>query len=71
MGLQDTDLDVLVDIGEILGASALEEQCMLLEARRRDLEQRLEDAREQHRTKGRMYRTFGVLGGAAVVLMLL
>lgn len=59
------DADVLDYLGEGLGKSDTDSQLALLDTARQQLECCLNDAQEQKNRKGRLFRTLGILLGAA------
>ncbi len=69
--LTPSDLDLLLHFGEELGRSDVEGQlahCRLYEER---FAEHWREARQAAETKGRLYLTLGLTGGAALALLLL
>ncbi len=69
-GLTPEIKDMLLSLGESLGTSDLAGQLMTLERAEHELEVIYEKALEQYRTKGKLYRCLGVLGGMSAALLL-
>lgn len=62
--------EILLSFGESLGTSGVEGQIMSIERTQAELSAIYENALEQHRRKGRLYRSIGLLGGIAAALLL-
>ena len=69
-GLTTEIKDMLLSLGDSLGTSDLAGQLMTLERAEHELEVIYEKALEQYRTKGKLYRCLGVLGGMSAALLL-
>lgn len=69
-GLTSEIRDMLLSLGDSLGTSDLAGQLMTLERAEHELEVIYEKALEQYRTKGKLYRCLGVLGGMSAALLL-
>ncbi len=61
---------LLQSVGETLGTSDIEGQMQTLVQHDRRLEELYENAREQERTKARLYRSLGLLFGMTAALLL-
>lgn len=70
MTMTPADMENLEILGETLGSTGLEGQIDQLALIRDRLQSQLEDAKEQYQTSGRLYRSLGVLGGIALVILL-
>ena len=62
---------ILASLGDILGRSDLESQLSALALAKQQLEQRVDTAREKVLTQSKLYRSMGVLGGAAAAIILM
>ncbi|MBQ8725133.1 MAG: stage III sporulation protein AB [Oscillospiraceae bacterium] len=69
-GITSEMKELLLSLGECLGTSDLAGQLMNLERAGQQLDVIYEKALEQHRTKGKLYRCLGVLGGMSAALLL-
>ncbi len=69
-GLTSEMKDMLLSLGDSLGTSDLAGQLMTLDRAEHELEVIYEKALEQYRTKGKLYRCLGVLGGMSAALLL-
>lgn len=70
-GLARQDIGVLLALAPALGRYDSQTQVQVLEQRRRQLEQSMERAREEQAVQGRIWRTAGLCGGAALALLVL
>ncbi len=61
---------LLLSLGDSLGTSDLDGQMLTLARYGQQLEQIGQAAEEQYRTKGRLYRSMGLLGGMSAALLL-
>jgi len=62
---------ILASLGDVLGRSDLESQLSALALTREQFEQRVGAAREKVITQGKLYRSMGILGGAAAAIILI
>lgn len=62
--------EILVSMGNMLGTSDISGQISALELHRKRLERVFSKAVREYEQKGRMYRSLGVLAGAAAGIML-
>lgn len=69
MRLTEEDLDQLASFGARLGATDLEGQLAHCRLHGREFARLLEQAREQERTKGKLYRSLSLLASAAVAIL--
>jgi len=69
--LEGEPREILLELGEVLGASELEAALSALDFARRRMELQLNGAREHRDKYQKLYRTMGVLSGFAIVLILL
>lgn len=69
--LSREDLGILYSFGKMLGSSDLEGQIKNIRLTRGQLELQEKKAEEYRRKNERMYKSLGVLGGIAVVIILL
>ena len=65
------DLEQLVSISRILGASDAEGQLSALEVVEQNLKRNLEQAQQLCTTRGKLYRSMGALSGAALAILIL
>lgn len=68
---QGEELTLLGEMGALLGSTTLPEQLEGLDHATARLELLLEEARERRRRQGGLYRSLGLTGGAAVLVLLL
>lgn len=71
MFLNPRDKELLFALGEHLGETDLEGQLSFLEITEALLSEQREEARKEHSTKSKMYRSVGLLCGLAMGIMLL
>lgn len=71
LALHAGDLELLEGLADSLGASDVSTQLAYLALLETRLQERLEAAKEAQRSKGRMYRTLGVLCGIVVDIIIL
>ncbi|MDD2361921.1 MAG: stage III sporulation protein AB [Oscillospiraceae bacterium] len=64
------DREIIIDFGKGLGNTDIEGQLSHCEAFRRLLRDRLQTARCESRTKGKLYITLGIAGGLAAALLM-
>ena len=69
--LTPTDRELLFALGDRLGATDLDGQLSFLELTCEMLKKQQQEASENYRKKGRMYRSVGLLCGLAVGIMVL
>lgn len=69
--LEEHELIHLENLGSILGRYDAASQCAALRETREQLDQLLNQAREQARSAGRVYKTMGVASGALLAVVLL
>lgn len=69
--LPTPERDILIPLGTVLGRYGAEEQLMVLERCRRELEQARDEAAAALREKGRMAVGLGAAGGAALAVLLI
>ncbi len=69
--LTAVDAELLSSLGDILGSTDAEGQQLLLEGRRAELKQLYEEAQRQSEKLGKLWRTSGVLAGAAALVLIL
>ena len=62
---------ILAALGDVLGQSDLDSQLSALALARQQLEQRIQTARDKALTHGKLYRSMGILGGAAAAIILI
>jgi stage III sporulation protein AB len=65
------DREIIKGIGVSLGASEREGQLQQIRLTERRLELALEEARDDHSRRAKLWRYLGYLGGAAIVILLL
>ncbi len=70
-GLSPEDADALRPLGSLLGRYGWEDQCRGLEQTRKTLKERIKQAREDLRRKGRAYGALGLALGAFVTIVLI
>ena len=70
-GLTRQDAAILLALAPALGRYDSQTQARVLKQRRRQLEQSMEAAREEQTVRGRIWRTAGLCGGAALALLVL
>lgn len=68
--LSDEERRYLLRLGGFLGKSGVRGQLSLLEIHRNEAESMLEAAGREYDEKGKLYRSFGVLAGAFISVML-
>ena len=61
----------LATLGDVLGRSDLDSQLAALALARQQLERQVQAARENAVTQSKLYRSMGVLGGAAAAIILM
>lgn len=71
MPLEESDWAVISEFGEMIGKSDIHNQESVLELARESLGVLEQEARETVKTKGKLYRSMGVLSGAAIVILLI
>ena len=71
MHLERQDIDAVLSIGDTLGSSEAGAQISSLELVESLLKSNLEEAVEEKRCKGKLYRNLGVLSGIAVSILIL
>ncbi len=71
LALHTGDVELLEGLADSLGASDVSTQLAYLALLETRLQERLEAAKEAQRSKGRMYRTLGVLCGIVVDIIIL
>ncbi|NLU51877.1 MAG: hypothetical protein GXX10_03305 [Clostridiaceae bacterium] len=69
--LEESDFDVLMDLGEMLGKSDRHNQESVLDLEKEKLATLATKAKEALETKGKLYRNMGALTGAAMVILLI
>ena len=69
--LRASDLEILADIGKNLGTSDIEGQLSMLSLQRAELETLIASAEKECEKKSKLYRSFGVLAGAFISVMLI
>ena len=67
---QPEDQRILWEIGEVLGSTSMEGQISQLNLLQDRLRQQLETALAKCQTSGKLYRSLGLLGGLALVIVL-
>ena len=70
MSLLAEDNELLLQMGELLGSTSLQGQIDQLERLKEQFHLQRERALEKYQTSGRLYRSLGILGGLAVVILL-
>ncbi|MGN0661167.1 MAG: stage III sporulation protein AB [Oscillospiraceae bacterium] len=65
------DIEILAGIGNALGRSDADGEISMLTLAREKLFARLSDAREEARSKGRLYRSLGAVSGAGIAIVLM
>lgn len=70
-GLDKEDARVVAALSQNLGVTDLEGQLQFISYTRKLLEERLEKARANSQKSGKLYQSLGLLGGLAVVVILL
>lgn len=68
--LSDDDKEALLGVGNALGTTDKEGQLLCLEQFSELLKHQLEQANDEYLTKGRMYRSVGLLGGIAAGIVI-
>lgn len=71
MGLNGQDSELLIEFGRGLGTSDVEGQLAHCELYQHLLQKQGEGARQDRLSKGRLYVTLGIAGGAGLALLLL
>lgn len=69
--LGETESSLLKGFGEELGTSDTEGQLMLLEAIRARLSEIQQQRSEEYHTKGRLYRSVGILSGVMAAILII
>lgn len=69
--LHKDDLSLLDNLADAMGALNAEGEIRQLQLYGKLLEERLQNARKEYAEKGKMFRTLGALGGAAVFIILI
>ena len=69
--LEPEDRRVLGQVGELLGASSAEGQLAQLAQCQRLLEEQRAQAQEEKTSKGNLFRSLGMLGGAGLFILFL
>lgn len=69
--LEPEDRRVLGQVGELLGASSAEDQLAQLAQCQRLLEEQRAQAQEEKTSKGNLFRSLGMLGGAGLFILFL
>ncbi|MBQ8515733.1 MAG: stage III sporulation protein AB [Ruminococcus sp.] len=69
-GLPEELSQLLLSLGDSLGTSDLEGQMKTLEGYQLQARHISRNAEEQYRTKGKLYRSMGILGGMSAALLL-
>lgn len=69
LGREETAL--VAALGDVLGQTDLDSQLQALEGTRELLDQRIEGARQISQRRSSLYRTMGVLGGAALFILMI
>ena len=70
-GMGEDEAAILAALGDTLGCADLDTQLSAIACARELLCAKLENARETEKSRGKLYRTMGVLCGFAVVIILL
>ncbi len=70
-GMNQSDAELLADVGGQLGTSDTESQISTLELQRAELMQLLSAAETDYIKKSKLYRSMGVLAGAFISVMLI
>ena len=65
------EVAILADLGGVLGQSNLENQLNAITLVRQRLDVRIHEVREKVVTQGKLYRSMGILGGAAAAIILI
>ena len=68
---QDEEAEVLRQLGQELGTCAAEGQLSLLEMHSEKLSSLLHEAAQEHRTKGKLFRSVGTLTGLGAAILIL
>ncbi len=69
--LTDEELELIKDIGRKLGKTDICGQLNNIKYEKNELEKMLKNAEEEYIAKGRLYRSFGVLCGAFIAILLI
>ena len=69
LSLNEEELQVLVSLSEIIGSASVQRQLSSLEGVQKELHRMIDDAQNDCKKKGKLYRSLGILGGAAVAII--
>lgn len=69
LALEEEDYDILMQLAELLGVYDVQAQISGILVLETMVKQQIEEATEQYKTMGKLYRSLGVLGGIAVAIL--